>query len=558
MTKPPHWKRRGLPATLEGFPFRKPRAARMGNVLPRAAFSDGFAAGKRDRLTDDWIPGTKSPNVPLRMDADLMRNRARDLVINNPYALAGVQAYVRNVIGCGISPKPAFPDRDERKAWVEQWNWWCGEYQNECDITEMQHYYELQALWLEEIIVGGGVLQRFVTLEEQYRNGRSIPLAIELIPDERMASEKDDLVAYRNRQKSANPIIRGVEIEQATGRPVAFWVRPNLPGDLLASSWDPIRYDAENCRYSFFKKRIGQTRGYTMLHAAIMWLWKLGYYVDNELMASAIKSCYALVIEDADSQGDEFAGLEDDDPDVLTDTSGNPLDKLEPGIIAHLRKGAIKGVGPNTPTNDQEAWILLMQRAIAVAMGLSYEENMRDYSRGSFSSTRASSITDRQGFRMMQTFTVNHQCRPTYNFFARASVLEGIDGFPSLVDFAGETRTYLKAGWRLPGRQSVNPFDDARAGILEIKEGLGTREEYLASKGLDWEDVDEQLEREAASAVHHHLAFAQTSVNDATLQEPGGAAVEQQLDGAKPAKAKKAAAAPAPAPAEPAKKGAKA
>jgi capsid protein len=58
-----------------------------------------------------------------------------------------------------------------------------------------------------------------------------------------------------------------------------------------------------------------------------------------------------------------------------------------------------------------------------------------------------------------------------------------------------------------PGWQSVNPFDDARAAVLEIDNGLGTREEYTAAKGDDWEDIDEQNEREAKSETDRGLIY---------------------------------------------------
>jgi hypothetical protein len=48
-----------------------------------------------------------------------------------------------------------------------------------------------------------------------------------------------------------------------------------------------------------------------MLKAVIRWLWSLGYYFDNELMASAIKSCFAAAIS-TDAEDGDFTGLDDD------------------------------------------------------------------------------------------------------------------------------------------------------------------------------------------------------------------------------------------------------
>lgn len=519
----------------------KPKANKTEHFA--AGYNEGFQAGKRDRFSEDWSPGNLSPTQLHRGDASLMRNRARDLVINNPWALSGVQAYIRNVVGCGITPKPTF-DGDERKAWAEAWNWWSGEYKNEADLTEDQHFYELQGLWLEEVIVGGGCLVNYVPLGppgSELRNGRSVPLALELIPEERFAEEKDDLIAYKNRKKSGNRIVRGVEIDSRTGRHVGYWVRPELDGDATFSAQEPYFLSAENCRYSRFKRRAGQIRGYSLLHAGIMWLWKLGYYVDNELMASAMKSCYAVVIG-TDGDAGEYATLEGDDPAAsLTDMNGNAIERLEPGLVARMKKGdTIEGVGPNTPSNEQHAWMLLIQRAISIAMELSYEENCRDYSQGNFSSTRAGANADRQGFRRMQQFTVRNLCRPTDLRFTPAAVLEGIEGLPSIDDFSSDMRMYMRRKWRVPGWSSVNPFDDVRAAVLEVENGLSTREAYIASKGeSDWEEVDEQLEREEKSASDKKLRFA--DANAEAMSQPGGSAVEEQQNGPKKSNAKKVA-----------------
>jgi lambda family phage portal protein len=507
----------------------KPAAKRNGSATVATAFNDGFQAGKRDRLTEDWSPANLSPTQLHRADADLMRNRARDLVINNPFAKSAVGAYTRNVIGCGITPKPTFEGDDQKKAWAEGWNWWTGEYKNEADITEDQNFYELQALWLEEVIVGGGCLVHYVTLGREQRNGRSVPLALELIPEERFADEKDDFIVSRNRKKGSNPIVRGIEIDQATGRHVAYWIRPQLQGDDSIGDMQPYRLDVANCKYSRFKRRAGQVRGYSLLHAGIMWLWKLGFYVDNELMASAMKSCFAVVIG-TDNEGGDFNGLEGDEPTAaLTDVNGNALERIEPGIVARLKKGdTVTGVGPNTPSNEQHAWMLLIQRAISIALDLSYEEACRDYSQGNFSSTRASANADRQGFRAFQQFTVRNLCRPTDLRFTSAAVLAGLDGFPSIDDFAGDMRSFMRRKWRPPGWASVNPFDDVRAAAMKVEKGLGTREDYVASEGGDWEEVDEQLEREEKSASDKNLRFS--DANQAAMNEPGGQAVEEQTN----------------------------
>ncbi len=86
----------------------------------------GFDGAARDRLTGGWDTRSLSANTIHRMDGTLLRERARDLALNNPLAKSGVQAYIANVIECGILPKPLLDSVDERLTVVDAWNQWGG------------------------------------------------------------------------------------------------------------------------------------------------------------------------------------------------------------------------------------------------------------------------------------------------------------------------------------------------------------------------------------------------------------------------------------------------
>lgn len=314
-----------------------------------------------------------------------------------------------------------------------------------------------------------------------------------------------------------------------------FAVRPTHPNDLGASFDKPRPIEAKDCHYAFFKKRIGQYRGITLLYAAIAWLWKLGYYTDNELMASAIKSCFAAVIETEDDQA--FEGLADGS-DSTTDMWLNTLEKLSPGIVARLRKGEkVSGVGPNVPMGDSLAWLIFIERAIGIACGLSYEELIRDYSQGNFSSTRASANADRKRFRPMQKFAINHFYNPVYRRFCASASRAGIDGFPRPADFLGDMDNWLLVSWRAPGWMSVTPLDDARANDIELKNGSTTHDRIAADRGEDWEENYEQIDREEQLADDLELTFSR-KVAEETMQAESQAAADakgQQQSKPKPA-----------------------
>lgn len=486
----------------------------------------GFDGARQDRFTDDWNPGQQHPMSLYRADARTLRDRARDLVRNNPLAKAGVDAYVANVIECGITPKPLFDDADRRARWTAAWDHWTAK---EADITRQQHFYELQALWLEEIIVAGGCLTHFVELPRG-RN-RRLPAAIELIPEERFCDEHDTYVIRHNAQKSSNQVVGGIEIDGATGEAVRYWVKPpDFTG--YDGSIEPIKLPAEDCSYAYFKKRIGQYRGDTLLHAAIMWLWKLGYYTDNELMASAVKSCFSAVIKAHDDGGALPAGLLGDSEGASADEYGNQFERLQPAMVARLRPGEdIVGVGPNVPGSDGEAWIVFIERCIGIAIGLSYEELCRDYSKGNFSSTRASANADRKRFRPLQRFTVNHLCTPARERFVDAAVRTGLDGFPRPSAYLGERDEWLATNWRAPGWETVNPLDDARADDIKLKNGSTNLEEIAAQRGRDWEETLEQRGREEDKADELTLRITGSKFDPALAGKATGPA-DGSADGA--------------------------
>jgi lambda family phage portal protein len=476
----------------------------------------GFRAGQVDRLTEGWNPGNVGPNQAHHRGGAVMRQRARDLLLNNPYAVGAVDAYVANVIQQGITPKPKFADRESRQKWIKAWNRWGGLTPlsgKECDITGQDTIYELQALWLTEIIVGGGCLVNYVELP---RKGRSIPLALQLIPEERFA---EDILQSSGNIKTANPVINGVEIEMSTGRAVAYWIRQATSiGDAVATDYTPVRLPRETCEYTFWRKRVGQYRGHTWLHAAIAWLASLGFYVDQEMIASDAKSRFGVLIKtssDAQSgfEWNDLNGPEAECQSGTTDIYGNPLTNLQPGMIARLSPGdEVVGVGPNVPGSDSKAWIQLIIRSIAVATGISYEELARDFSQGSFSSVRQSANADRIRFRRMSKFVDNHFNNPTWPRFADAEVRESRDGFPTPQDYIDNRDEWLDVDWEGPSWESVNPSDDAKADDIRIANLTKTRAACIPG---DIDDHFDELEREAETIREKKL------LPDPTAQDAG-------------------------------------
>jgi len=480
----------------------------------------GFEGARRDRTVDDWYPGSNGPNRVHQMDGRLLRERARDLVKNNPKARAAVGAYISNVIERGILPKPHFEDADRRKLWLTAWNTWGGLTpicDSQADIAGIDTIYGLQALWLSEVLVAGGCLVHYVELP--VTRERRNPLAIELLPEERFAEDRD---SYVGRNPKTATIIRGVEVDPATGRPIAYHVRRQDPHDLTAQFEEPLRLPADQCKYGYFRQEVGQYRGVTLLQAVVVWLWRLGYYVDSEMFASQLKSQWAYTVK---SDDDELPGLNDaEGHSSVYDSDGNPIDSVQAGMIMH--GGEVKAVGPNVPGSDSIPWIRLIEQSIAQGVDLSEVEVTRDYSRVTFSSARSAKNGDKKRYRRVQRFTQDHFCNPTIRRFSACATRAGLDGFPTPSQYVAESDQWLRIESQPPGWESVNPLDDARADDIKLKNRTRTRSDIIAAEGNggDWEETFEQCDREEQRL--EDLGLNQPEAPPANAGGPSG----QELD----------------------------
>lgn len=490
-------------------PKQSGRSRRTNFLKGFGAQSGGFEGGRINRLTEEFNPGTIGPNRVFEQGGRRLRERARDLVLNNPLAASAVESIVSNVIECGFVPKPQFDDREQRKLWTRGWNRWGGLTPlatRECDVAGESTINELAALWLEEVVVGGGCLTHYI---EAPRRGRSIPLALELIPEERFA---EHVQYFGSNPKTRNRVINGMEVEESSGRTIAYHVTNHLPNDMHFDPERSIRLPADQCEYYFFKHRVGQKRGYTLMHAVIVWLWALGYYTDNELYASDIKSSWAyMILTDKDSfEGFDWADLMDSDPETgATDIYGNVIEKHEPGQIWRGVPGdKIEAVGPNVPTSECMPWIMMMQRLIAIGFSLSYEEVVRDYSKGSFSSVRAASNSDRKRFRRMQKCgAVPHFYNPTWGRFAQHGARAGLDGFPRSSEFTANIDEWVDVSWGLPGWVSVNPREDSNADDTKLKNRSTTLKAIVERDGGDIDEHFDQLDREKQMAEERGMTW---------------------------------------------------
>lgn len=470
-----------------------------------------YEAARQDRTTSAWNAKNLSADAAMLGKAEIVRDRARDLVRNNAYARGALDAIVANVVGCGIIPRPALADDKQNEKISTAWNRWC----EQADVTGRLHFYEMQAIVLRELIEAGEDLVHFVSDSDRFRVS---PLALELIESERIATDRDTAMIQK-RPDSGNEIRRGVELNSA-GKAVGYWLYPSAPNGIYNITTISERLDAKDVLHLYRQDRIGQTRGVSWLAPAVLWLRDLGIYVENELQASAVASCFGVVITTVDS-GDSWGDLQTPDGEDSADSNDNPFTRLQPGLVSHLMPGeSIETVNPTRPNAAADPWIALILRSISVGMGLSYELVSRDYSRTNYSSNRASALEDRRRFRPIQKFLIWHLCQPVYREFFASCVMKGVDGFPEPIEFVQDPNAWLRVNWRTPGWEWVDPYKEVMAAKVAVDELFASHGDIIESSfGGDLRETWGELAQENTLRTQLKLVKAEEKPQSLPVDE---------------------------------------
>ena len=465
----------------------------------------GYFGAEANRLTNASKPRNQAAQTENAgpYGADSLRSWARQLVRDNAYSWGVVNTIVANVIGSGITQESALdlPDEELAASINERrdkiWQQWC----EVCDINGELHYHEIQQLVMSEIVEAGECLIRYVKVPKRQKietgDGlppryitRPVPLALELIEADRLATDYDTLLFARSGNRR---IVRGVEIDE-TGRPLAYWIYKNHPTAPLAFDRTPERIPAGEIAHLYRKDRIGQTRGVTWFHAVVSTLRNLGIYVENELQASAVSSCATAAIKtDRPIKSAKPPTTETSS----TDSDGNENFYMQPGMIFRLKPHeSVDMLNPSRPNPNAAPFLNMMGRGIAVGTGLSFETVMRDYSGTTYSANRASQLEDRRRFRCWQSYQITHNCLRTWDEFCDAAALDGNRNFPSQDELDKHRRELVPVEHYPPVWEWVDPATEQSSNEAAVEANQTTLQAVTGKLGGNYHRILRQRAKE--------------------------------------------------------------
>ena len=184
-------------------------------------------------------------------------------------------------------------------------------------------------------------------------------------------------------------------------------------------------------------------------------------------------------------QGEDYTGdLEDDE--------GNPINEATPAQFEILPQGwEFEAFDPKSGNDDFAGFGKAILRNVASGLNVSYNSLANDLENVNYSSIRAGLLDERDYFSSLQDWVVNSFLNPLYTQWLEMQLLKQTIKLPLNKFDKFNAPLFMGRGW-----QWVDPLKDVNANIEAINNGLATTTQILSEKGLDIEEVYQELARE--------------------------------------------------------------
>ena len=435
-----------------------------------------YDAAARGRRVENWSTRRTSADAAAAVGFADMRDRARDLVRNNPYAQRMVTLWVTALIGHGWSFKAKAGRRNGgRRGQVatDEFRAWAGD-PRQCDYEGLLNFDGLVAKAVRCWKESGEVLLRFriPSPATMRRLGLRVPLQLHVLEPDWLAEDHDGL------NMAGTPdggwISRGIEYD-ADGKRINYWLYNYHPGEAQVRVITPEsnRVPADEIIHLFAPLRPQQTRGVTCLAPVVITLKDLDDYMDAQLLKQKVSACMTGVIVDVDGASDQKSDVSD---------------RLEPGAMVRLGPG--QDIRFSSPPSVGEIDQIMRTYLLRIAMGgnVPYELLTGDFQGTNFSAGRL-------GWQSFNKQTVCEQ----WQLLAPSLFNRVWEWWSRQASIVGVPTDGLTPDWTPPPPQAYDPAADTKATISKMRAGLLPPQEAIREEGLEPEDVLQQYQEWNAS-----------------------------------------------------------
>lgn len=461
-----------------------------------------------NKNTLNWDVSMGSADADTLPYMDPIRWQARDLDRNNPLASGALDTIVDNVVATGIRPQASIDaallgmTEEEKAAWQTKaetfFYLWADS--TDADVTRHSNFWELQALVMLNTMLSGDVLniRRF-----KERPGSLFGTCLQLVEGDRCMTPPD-------KEALTSRVYGGVECD-ADGEPIRFHFLKEHPGSItLSRSMNLGEYTSVKafddfgmrlCLHHFWRRRVDQHRGISLLAPVIEQFKQLGRYTEAELTAAVVSGMFSVFIK-TDSPGGSGlipGTIPGQVPGGLAVTpKGTGLTQLQSGMIMDLAPGEdVEFANPGRPNTAFDPFTAGVLKHIGVGLGLPYEVLMKHFA-ASYSASRAAILEAWKMFRRRRAWLVSSLCQPVYAWVISEAVARGYLEAPGFFEDPLRRAAYLGVTWRGAPMGQLDPLKEAKAAKEWLSIPGATTIQSVAAEqfGTDYEDNLAQTTRE--------------------------------------------------------------
>ncbi|MFZ9066266.1 MAG: phage portal protein [bacterium] len=454
-------------------------------------FKRSYSAASTGRLFSDFKASDGSADKDLETALKNLRNRSRDLARNNEYVKRYLNLMKTNIIGSsGFNVQVKAIDSTGRldmsgnQAVEDAFAQW-GRLGN-CTVDGKLTWVDAQKLALETIIRDG---ELFVVKHR----GSSFKdtFAIEFIEADQIDEKKTEKL------KGGSEIRMGIEFDRFK-KPVAYHIKSSHPGDYhhsTHSSSETVRIPADRIFHVYMPLRAGQSRGEPWLAPAMSAIKQLGAFREAAIVNARIGASKMGFF--TSPAGDGF---------VADDMDGNvPIMEVEPGTMHQLPNGiGFEKFDPDFPSNEFDVFHKSVLRGIASGLGVSYTALSNDLEATSYSSIRQGALEERDFYKDIQSFMIDHFIRPVFEAWLSAAMEMNSFGIP----IRQYNRFAAKSHFRGKAWNWVDPFKEMNAAVTGLKNGILSIEDVASQYGKDSEELMSQIQRDRLLAEQFGIKYA--------------------------------------------------
>lgn len=439
----------------------------------------------------DYAMSNPGVNNALVGQGAMLRARSRDLYRQNGIAAGAVDARVDQLVGSGFSMIPATGDPVFDAELADM----IAEWEVHADYDGMTNFDGLTRLWENSAFVGGDCFVQMINRPRS--SGLDIPLQLRIIESEFCPLDETEI--GRNGERTVMGVVLGPD-----GRRRGYKMYREHPEDWTGISGmmntNTLRVSKENFLHRMYQTRPGQLRGEPGLTRAIIHLYGIDTYFDNEMVRKNTASRPALLITRAASEMgtgfDDLFDAQSGDGEVEVHDQGPVGDiQMDPGAVLSFEPGETVTVSqPADLGGSFEPFMRTGYRNVAQALNIMYELVSGDYSNGNDRSLRMSENHMQRNLSACQFHQVIPQViRPVYRRVIDTGVLSGAIRPPRGMD----EKTLYKAIFAPEEWDYLQPVQEEQARQKRLEMGVTSREREIASMGERADQIDKERAQDA-------------------------------------------------------------